>query len=88
MAALAASLLAGGRSPLRPEAVALLLTLVGLIAGGLQVLYGLAGGGRLIKYIPFPVVSGYLSGVAVLIFLSQVPRFFGLPKDTHVMHAC
>ena len=87
MAALAAGLLAGGRSPLRPEAVALLLTLVGLIAGGLQVLYGVAGGGRLIKYIPFPVVSGYLSGVAVLIFLSQVPRFFGLPKDVAGIHA-
>jgi SulP family sulfate permease len=87
MAALAAGLLAGGRSPLRPEAVPLLLTLVGLIAGVLQVLYGAAGGGRLIKYIPFPVVSGYLSGVAVLIFLSQVPRFFGLPKDAQGMHA-
>ena len=87
MAALAAGLLAGGRSPLRPEAVPLLLTLVGLIAGVLQVLYGAAGGGRLIKYIPFPVVSGYLSGVAVLIFLSQVPRFFGLPKDVQGMHA-
>jgi SulP family sulfate permease len=87
MAALAAGLLAGGRSPLRPEAVPLLLTLVGLIAGVLQVLYGAVGGGRLIKYIPFPVVSGYLSGVAVLIFLSQVPRFFGLPKDAQGMHA-
>ena len=87
MAALAAGLLAGGRAPLRPEAVALLLTLVGLIAGGLQVLYGVVGGGRLIKYIPFPVVSGYLSGVAVLIFLSQVPRFFGLPKDAAGIHA-
>ncbi len=87
MAALAAGLLAGGRSPLRPEAVVLLLTLVGLIAGGLQVLYGAVGGGRLIKYIPFPVVSGYLSGVAVLIFLSQVPRFFGLPKDAAGIHA-
>ena len=87
MAALATSMLAGGRSPLRPEAVPLLLTLVGLIAGALQVLYGAVGGGRLIKYIPFPVVSGYLSGVAVLIFLSQVPRFFGLPKDAPVVHA-
>jgi SulP family sulfate permease len=87
MAALAAGLLAGGRSPLRPEVVPLLLTLVGLIAGGLQVLYGAVGGGRLIKYIPYPVVSGYLSGVAVLIFLSQVPRFFGLPKDAPVAHA-
>jgi len=35
----------------------LLLTLVGLSRRRAAVLYGAAGGGRLIKYIPFPVVS-------------------------------
>jgi len=40
------------------------------------------GGGRLIKYSPYPVVSGYLSGVGVLIFLSQLQNLFGVPKGT------
>ena len=67
---------------LQPDHILLLLTLVAVIAGGLQFFFGAIGGGRLIKYIPYPVVAGYLSGVGVLIFLSQVPKLFGLPKGT------
>jgi SulP family sulfate permease len=83
LAALAGELLAGTHGaggPVAPERIVVLLTLVALLSGALQFLYGAAGGGRLIKYIPYPVVSGYLSGVGVIIFLSQVPKFLGLPK--------
>ena len=80
LAALAADLLAGDPGA-GPAKVLLLLTLVGLISGVLQLAFGVAGGGRLIKYIPYPVVSGYLGGVAALIFLSQLPKLFGLPED-------
>jgi SulP family sulfate permease len=38
---------------------------------------GFVGVGRLIKYIPYPVVSGYLSGVGLIIIGSQIPRFAG-----------
>ncbi|MEK7858248.1 MAG: SulP family inorganic anion transporter [Elusimicrobiota bacterium] len=78
MAALAASLAGGPEGPAR---VLLLLTLTALLCGCLQFLYGSLGGGTLIKFIPYPVVTGYLSSVAVLIFLSQVPKVLGLPKD-------
>ena len=57
-----------------------LLALTALLSAFLQVLYGLLKGGRLIKYIPFPVVSGYLSGVGVIIALGQLPKLLGLPK--------
>lgn len=83
LAALAIRLMNGpqadGARP-APATILVLLTIVALISSGLQFLYGRLGGGRLIKFIPYPVVSGYLSGVGVLIFLSQVPKFFGLPK--------
>ncbi len=75
-----------GAPPRAPGTIILLLTLLALLCGGLQVLFGLLRGGRLIKYIPYPVVAGYLSGVGVLIFLSQVPRLFGLPKGAAVWH--
>ncbi len=84
MGALAAELIAGtrgGSAPVSATQAMLLMSLVGLISGGLQFLYGSIGGGRLIKYIPYPVVSGYLSGVGVKIFISQVPNFFGVAKD-------
>jgi len=64
---------------LPPDHILLLLMLVAVLSGCLQFLFGTVRGGRLIKYIPYPVVAGYLSGVGILIFLSQVPKLFGLP---------
>ncbi len=87
LSALAIDLVAGkqgGLGLVAPEKVLILLTLVALLSGALQLLYGSIGGGRLIKFIPYPVVSGYLSGVGVIIFVSQVPKFLGLPKDLNV----
>ena len=69
----------GGSGPILPTQATLMITLVALMSGGFQFLYGSIGGGRLIKYIPYPVVAGYLSGVGVKIFLSQLPNFFGFP---------
>lgn len=79
LASLATGLLATGGGAATPERILVLLALVAVLSGALQLGYGLVGGGRLIKYIPYPVVSGYLSGVGVLIFLSQVPKLLGLP---------
>ncbi len=36
----------------------------------------------MIKFVPYPVVSGYLSGVGVIIALGQLPKLFGLPTGT------
>jgi SulP family sulfate permease len=62
-----------------PQFVLLMMILVAVAAGLLQVLFGVVGLGRLIKYMPYPVVSGYLSGVGLIIILSQVPKFLGAP---------
>ena len=78
LAALASEWLAGQHGPATPDHVVAILTLVAVLAGGLQMLYGAVGGGRLIKYIPYPVVAGYLSAVGVIIFLGQLPKFLGL----------
>jgi SulP family sulfate permease len=68
--------LAGVRDP--GQVTALLLA-VGVACGALQLAYGALGGGTLIKYIPYPVVTGYLTGVGVVILLKQLPGFLGLP---------
>ena len=49
------------------------------IAGLLQILIGLTNGGRLIKFIPYPVVAGFMTGSAILMILSQtqlLKRYF------------
>jgi sulfate permease, SulP family len=86
MGALAVELTTGSslRAAVSPERALVLMTLVALLSGGLQILYGAIRGGTLIKYIPYPVVTGYLSGVGVVIFLKQLPSLLGLPKGGHL----
>jgi sulfate permease, SulP family len=54
------------------------IILVSAGAGIVQFLFGLLRGGDFIKYIPYPVVAGYLGGVGSLIILGQLPKFFGV----------
>jgi len=63
------------------ESIEILLMLVAtaMLAAVLQILFGVIGLGRLIKYMPYPVVSGYLSGVGLIIVLGQIPKFLGAP---------
>ena len=87
LSALAVELLAStSGNGLGPGNILPLLALTALLSGGLQILYGAIGGGRLIKFIPYPVVSGYLSGVGVLIAIGQLPKLFGLSKGTPLIH--
>ncbi len=64
------------------EEILLLLTVLAVSAGLLQLLFGLAGLGRLIKYMPYPVVSGYLSAVGLIIIGSQLPKLLGTAAGT------
>ena len=67
------------RTGASPELAFLLIVLVGLIAGVIQVALGMLGVGGLIKYIPYPVVSGYLAGVGLIIIGSQAVKVLGTP---------
>ena len=50
--------------------------------GGIfQVGFGLLRMGTLIKYIPYPVIAGFMNGIAVIIFLGQVQPFLGVGKE-------
>lgn len=69
------------------NAVLLMLALIGLLAGLIQIGLGFAKVGELIKFIPFPVVSGYLSGVGLIIIGSQVPKLLGAPAGTSFLGA-
>ena len=62
------------------DQVLVLLFSVALVSSLLQIAFGLARVGQLIKFMPYPVVSGYLSGVGLIIILSQLPKWLALPK--------
>jgi sulfate permease, SulP family len=54
------------------------LTVATLMAGVLLVIFGVAKFGGAIKFIPHPVVAGFTSGIAVIIFSGEIKDFFGL----------
>jgi SulP family sulfate permease len=54
------------------------LAIATIMAGAILVIMGLVKFGSLIKFIPFPVVVGFTSGIALLIFSTQIKDFFGL----------
>jgi SulP family sulfate permease len=57
------------------------LAICTMMAGVFLLVMGLARLGTMIKYIPYPVTMGFTSGIAVLIFATQIKDFFGLKVD-------
>ncbi|MEO0435465.1 MAG: SulP family inorganic anion transporter [Pseudomonadota bacterium] len=56
--------------------VSLILTAV-VLAGLIQLAFGLFGVGQYIRLVPYPVVSGFMSGIGVIIIILQFDAFFG-----------
>jgi SulP family sulfate permease len=48
------------------------------MAGIMMILFGLLKLGSVIRFIPYPLTVGFTSGIAVLIFTSQIKDFLGL----------
>jgi SulP family sulfate permease len=58
------------------------LVLATIMAGILLILMAFLRAGELIKFIPYPVIVGFTSGIALLILFSQLRDFFGLEVKT------
>ena len=54
------------------------LALATILAGVMLITMGLLRLGALIKYIPFPVIAGFTSGIAVIILVGQMRELLGL----------
>ena len=54
------------------------LILATIIAGLILIVAGYSGVGRLMRYVPMPVVTGFTAGIAVIIASSQIGDFVGL----------
>jgi SulP family sulfate permease len=58
------------------EEPALVFTIV-MLGGGLQILLGVLGVGRFIALVPYPVISGFMSGIGGIILILQVGPLVG-----------
>ena len=57
------------------------LIIATFMAGFIIIGMGLVKMGNLLKYIPYPLIVGFTSGIALIIFSSQIKDFFGLEID-------
>jgi SulP family sulfate permease len=58
------------------------VALVTLLGGAIVLVCGLLRLGRVVTYIPWPVVEGFTLGIAAIIFLQQVPAAVGITAET------
>lgn len=58
--------------------VLLAMSMAGIFCGLFQILFGIIKIGKYVRYIPYPVLSGFMSGIGVIIILQQIYPLFGL----------
>ena len=80
MTVVAATLISGAwaSSQGNISSVLISMALAGLFCGLFQILFGIIKLGKYIRYIPYPVLSGFMSGIGVIIILQQLYPLVGL----------
>lgn len=58
-------------------AVLIAMAMAGIFCGLFQILFGLIRIGKYVRYIPYPVLSGFMSGIGVIIILQQIYPMIG-----------
>ncbi len=56
------------------------------LAGVFQIAFGFARIGQFVRFVPYPVISGFMSGIGVIIILIQINPFLGQASDASVLH--
>lgn len=70
-------------NPSRPELVFASV----IAAGAIQIAMGYAKAGQLIGYMPYPVISGFMTGIGAIIISIELAPLFGLPSSGNVLSA-
>ena len=60
-----------------PNDLSTVMTVI-FLAGLMQISFGIVGIGKWIKYIPYPVISGFMCGIGVIIIILQINPFLGV----------
>ncbi|MBQ9255252.1 MAG: SulP family inorganic anion transporter [Bacteroidales bacterium] len=67
------------------SSVLISMSLAGLFCGLFQILFGIIKIGKYIRYIPYPVLSGFMSGIGIIIILQQIYPLIGLKSPVLVV---
>lgn len=87
MTVITASLVSGAWTASHGDfaAVLIAMSLAGLFCGLFQIIFGLLRIGKYVRYIPYPVLSGFMSGIGVIIILQQIYPLIGLKSPVLVV---
>ncbi|MBO4646477.1 MAG: SulP family inorganic anion transporter [Bacteroidales bacterium] len=88
MTVISATLISGVWATTQPhsiETVIISMALAALFCGLFQILFGLLKIGKYIRYIPYPVLSGFMSGIGIIIIVQQIYPLFGLKSPVLVV---
>ena len=77
MTLVAATVIAANTLPTGKVSLPLVVT-VFLLAGALQALFGVLRLGGFVRYVPYPVISGFMSGIGVIVILQQLSPVVGV----------
>ncbi|MEJ8568082.1 SulP family inorganic anion transporter [Wenzhouxiangellaceae bacterium CH-27] len=58
-----------------------------MMTGGFQILFGYLRLGRFVNLMPYPVISGFLTGVGCILIIMQLDPFLGYPGQPSVINA-
>ena len=58
-----------------------------VLAGLVQIVFGLAGLARLMRFVPRSVMLGFVNALGILIFAAQVPHLVGVPWPAYLLFA-
>lgn len=67
------------------ETVLITMSVAGMLCGLFQILFGLLKIGKYIRYIPYPVLSGFMSGIGIIIILQQIYPLFGMKSPVLIV---
>ena len=67
------------------SAVLISMSLAGLFCGLFQILFGILKIGKYVRYIPYPVLSGFMSGIGVIIIIQQLYPLIGCKSPVLVV---
>jgi len=73
--------IAGGAPPDVPRILGITMLCIAL-SGLLQIAFGLLRFGGAIRFLPYPVISGFMVALGVLVLWPQIPAFFGISAGT------
>ena len=67
------------------ETVLVTMSVAGMLCGLFQILFGILKIGKYIRYIPYPVLSGFMSGIGIIIILQQIYPLFGMKSPVLIV---